>query len=198
MIHEQRRTIPKLCAVVITEATAATPRRVDGVAHRGSRIRAGLAVAVMVFVVVGLRAEVVAPVRVASGSMAPTLQEGDVVVVSKLDKDPARGDLVTLRSPQDGELVLKRVVGVGGDVVAIRDAILYVNDMEIEEPYVDHESIDALYYGPVTVTMGSVLVLGDSRADSIDSRSYGEVSLHDVTGTVVARLWPRGANPSSQ
>lgn len=161
-------------------------------------IRAALAVALTALAVVGLRAEVVEPVRVASDSMAPTLKQGEVVVVNKRARTPARDDLVTLRSPQDGERVLKRVVGVGGDVVAIRDAILYVNDVEVQEPYVDHESIDALYYGPVTVTRGSVLVLGDSRADSIDSRSYGEVSLRDVTGTVVARLWPPGANPSSE
>ena len=161
-------------------------------------IRAALAVALTALAVVGLRAEVVEPVRVASDSMAPTLRQGEVVVVNKRARTPARDDLVTLRSPQDGERVLKRVVGVGGDVVAIRDAILYVNDVEVQEPYVDHESIDALYYGPVTVTKGSVLVLGDSRADSIDSRSYGEVSLRDVTGTVVVRLWPPGANPSSE
>lgn len=161
-------------------------------------IRAALSVALMALAVVGLRAEVIEPVRVTSASMAPTLKQGDVVVVNKLDKEPARGELVTLRSPQDGERVLKRVVGVGGDVVAIRDAILYVNDVEIQEPYVDHESIDALYYGPVTVAAGSVLVLGDSRADSIDSRSYGQVSLRDVTGSVVARLWPPGANPASE
>ena len=161
-------------------------------------IRAALAVALTALAVVGLRAEVVEPVRVASTSMAPTLEQGDVVVVNKLDREPARDDLVTLRSPQDSRRVVKRVVGIGGDVVAILDAILYVNDVAVDEPYVDHESIDALYYGPVTVTRGSVLVLGDSRADSIDSRSYGEVSLRDVTGTVVARLWPPGANPSSE
>lgn len=183
---------------MITKAPHATPRMVDPVAHHDFSIRAALAVAMMVLAVVGLRAEVLEPVRVAGASMAPTLEQGDVVVVNKLDTEPARGDLITLRSPQDGERVLKRVVGVGGDVVAIRDAILYVNDVEVLEPYVDHESIDALYYGPVTVATGSVLVLGDSRADSIDSRAYGQVSLHDVTGTVVARLWPPGPNASSR
>lgn len=161
-------------------------------------IRAAVVVALMALAVVGLRAQVIEPVRVASASMAPTLNEGDVVVVNKVDRQPARGELVILRSPQNGERVLKRVVGVGGDVVAIRDAILYVNDVEMPEPYVDHESIDALYYGPVAVAAGSVLVLGDSRADSIDSRVYGQVSLRDVTGTVVARLWPPRANPSSE
>ncbi len=183
---------------MITRQPAATPGAVAGVAHHGFNVRPALAVALMVLAAVGLRTLVVEPVRVASASMAPTLEEGDVVVVNKLDRAPGRGDLVTLLSPQDGERVLKRVVGVGGDVVAIRDAILYVNDVEVAEPYVDHASIDALYYGPVTVTRGSVLVLGDNRASSIDSRLYGEVPLPDVTGTVVARLWPPGTSPSSR
>jgi len=154
--------------------------------------RAALAVALTALVLLGLRAEVVEPVRVAGGSMEPTLHKGQVVVVNKRDRTPARGDLITFRSPQDGELMLKRVVGLGGDVVDIRDAILFVNDVQVSEPYVDHESIDALYYGPVTVAAGSVLVMGDARANSIDSRTYGDVPLQDVTGTAVVRLWPPG------
>ena len=155
--------------------------------------RTAMAVVLTALVVVGVRTMVAEPVRVASSSMVPTLGQGDVVVVNKFDREPARGDLITFHSPQDGERVVKRVIGIGGDVVAIRDAILYVNEVAAEEPYVDHESIDALYYGPVTVTSGSVLVLGDARADSIDSMVYGVVSLREVTGTVVARLWPPGA-----
>jgi len=159
---------------------------------------AALAVALTALVLVGLRVGVVEPVRVAGISMSPTLEKGQVVAVNRRDRTPDRFDLVTLRSPQNGERMLKRVVGVGGDVVDIRDAILFVNDVEAKEPYVDHKSIDALYYGPITVPAGSVLVMGDNRDDSIDSRIYGEVPLGDVTGTVLARLWPLGAIPSSQ
>ena len=130
--------------------------------------------------------------------MAPTLEQGQVVLVNKRDRTPTRGDLIVFRSPRKGEVMLKRVVGVGGDVVDIRDAILFVNNVQVNEPYVDHDSIDALYYGPVTVSAGAVLVMGDARADSIDSRAYGEVPLRDVTGTAVARLWPPGAIPYSQ
>ena len=151
-----------------------------------------LAVVLTAIVLVGLRVVVVEPVRVTGVSMSPTLEKGQVVVVNKRDRIPERGEIVTLRSPQNGERTVKRVVGVGGDVVEIRDAVLFVNGVEVKEPYVDHKSIDALYYGPVTVSAGSVLVMGDSRADSIDSRTYGEVPLQDVTGTVVASLWPPG------
>ena len=154
--------------------------------------RAALAVALTALVLIGLRAEVVEPVRVTGVSMAPTLHKGQVVMVNKRDRTPDRGDLITFRSPQKGELMLKRVVGLGGDVVDIRDAILFVNDVQVSEPYVDHESIDALYYGPVTVAAGSVLVMGDDRANSIDSRTYGDVPLQDVTGTAFVRLWPPG------
>jgi len=153
-------------------------------------MRAAGIVALCALAVVGLRTEVVDPVRVDGVSMAPTLEEGQVIVVNKRDRHPVRGDVVIVRSPKDGEPVMKRVVGVEGDVVAIRDALLFVNDVEVKEPYVDHEMIDALFYGPVTVGRGSVLVMGDNRANSIDSRSYGDVPLRDVTGTVVLRLWP--------
>jgi signal peptidase I len=157
----------------------------------------GLALTLTAVAVIGLRAGVAEPVRVAGMSMAPTLEKGQVVVVNKLDRTPERGDLITFGSPLNGERMLKRVIGLGGDVVDIRDAILFVNDVKVKEPYVDHRSIDALYYGPVTVAAGSVLVMGDARADSIDSRLYGDVPLRAVTGTVVARLWPPGAVPSS-
>ena len=152
--------------------------------------RAVLVLALGAVAVLGVRAEVGEPVRVVSESMSPTLHRGDVVLVDKLDRTPRRDQLVTFDSPEDGSRTLKRVVGVAGDVVAIRDAVLSVNDVVVTEPYVDHESIDALYYGPVTVPAGHVLVLGDRRAGSVDSRAYGPVRLDALTGRVVARLWP--------
>jgi len=154
-----------------------------------------LTVALTALVLVGLRVGAVEPVKVSGISMSPTLEKGQVVAINRLDRDPQRGDLITIRSPQNGERMLKRVVGVSGDIVDIRDAILFVNDVEANEPFVDHKAIDALYYGPVTVSKGAVLVMGDNRDDSIDSRLYGDVPLSDVTGTVIARLWPLGAVP---
>jgi signal peptidase I len=138
--------------------------------------------------VVDVRSSVVGPVRVTGDSMSPTLHNGAVVLVDKRDRRPERGDIITFDAPDDGAPTVKRVVGVGGDVVAVEDAILRVNGSVVDEPYVDHESIDALYYGPVTVPAGSLLVLGDQRAGSIDSREYGAVPSEAVTGRVLARL----------
>ena len=130
-----------------------------------------------------------APVRISSGSMAPTLLEGDRVLVTRAGT-PGRGALVTFSSPADGVLTLKRVVAIAGDRVAIEDAALVVNGRRVAEPYVDAARIDGLYFGPVTVPAGTVFVLGDRRAGSIDSRAYGAIPAARVEGRVLVRLWP--------
>jgi signal peptidase I len=156
-----------------------------------------ITLALTALAVLGLRAGVAETVRIDGASMVPTLQNGQVVVVNKLDRIPERGDLITLRSPLHGGPILKRAVGLGGDVVEIRDAVLFVNGAQVKEPYVDHKSVEGMYYGPVAVRAGSVLVMGDARANSIDSRSHGDVPLQEVTGTAVTRLWPPGPIPRS-
>jgi signal peptidase I len=143
--------------------------------------------------VAGARTGLATPVRVSSGSMLPTLAPGDVVVTSRLAlevDDVDRGDLVTFVSPQDGERALKRVVGLPGDRVVIKDAVLHVNDSPVHEPHVDHELIDAYYSKTYLVPDGHVFVLGDHRSTSTDSRDYGPVAAGDVTGRVLVRLWP--------
>lgn len=149
----------------------------------------------MVLLVVGalvllvLRVFVVSPTRVDGESMAPTLRSGDVALVRRFG--PAHtGQVVTLRDPQDGSLIVKRVVAVGGHTVEIRDAYLYVDGAEVDEPFVDHSRIDGVYFGPVTVPAGDVFVLGDSRNGSIDSRIFGAVPAEAVSGRVLVRLWP--------
>lgn len=134
---------------------------------------------------------VLRPLEVSSTSMEPTLCPGDRVVVNLWRPDLGdltRGDLVALRPGQSEIPVVKRVVGLPGDRVEIRDARLFVNHRLVHEPYVDHKSIDALFYGPVVVPAGSFLVFGDSRANSIDSRSYGPVQADRLLGTVAMRL----------
>jgi signal peptidase I len=136
------------------------------------------------------RAVVVEPLRVASDSMEPTLRRGDEVLVRKFGLgDLRRGDLVTFAGPPDGELALKRIIGLPGDVVAVRDGVLSVNDVVVPEPYVDPRSVDAVYYGPVHVPPGRVLLMGDNRENSIDSRTYGPVSTDALRGTVLTTLW---------
>ena len=124
------------------------------------------------------RSRVVRLMTVSSSSMVPTLCPGDRILVALWRSDVAdvgRGDLVAVRVDAQGGPLVKRVVGVPGDRVAIRDAYLYVNGDRVPEPYVDHASIDSLYYGPVVVPGHGLVVMGDNRELSVDSRRFGPV-----------------------
>jgi signal peptidase I len=128
------------------------------------------------------------PLRVTSQSMSPTLDTGDQVLVDKLTdrwRAPAVGDVVVYRDPVGERLVVKRVVALGGQTVALEDGELVVNSTVRHEPQIDVSRIDSTYFGPVTVPPDAVFVLGDNRAESIDSRTYGPIPVDDLLGRVV-------------
>jgi signal peptidase I len=160
------------------------PRRFRSVLGRRAVRRVGTA-AVLLTALLGTRELVLTPVSVRGVSMEPTVHDGTAFVARWTDPaDLHRGQLVVFRDPQ-GTLALKRVVGVAGDHVAIRDAVLEVDDRPVAEPYVDQSRIDGTYFGPVTVPRGTIFVMGDNRAPSIDSRAYGAVSFDRVVGRVL-------------
>jgi len=147
--------------------------------------------AVFVLVAVGvvyLRSQVLDIATVSSDSMAPTVCTGDTVVVVRLDQPNTIevDDIVTFPSPQDGGQTIKRVVAVAGQSVAIHDAELVVDGKTVDEPYVDHATIDGVYFGTVTVPSGMVFVMGDQRETSIDSRAYGPIATSAIDGRL---LW---------
>ncbi|MGO4258636.1 signal peptidase I [Marmoricola sp. RAF53] len=151
-----------------------------------------LLAALLVAVAVGVLWLAVEPMRISSDSMAPTYRHGDEVLVRKAfrgDPEVERGSVVVFRPPGSDALVVKRVAGMAGGQVEIRDGVLFVNDEPVPEGYVDPARVDGTWFGPVTVVEGSVFVLGDNRSDSIDSRDYGAVPLDRVVGTVRTRLW---------
>ena len=140
-----------------------------------------------------VRAVLAEPFRIDSGSMLPTLRAGDQVLVDKRayrDALPRRGDLVVFHAPRTGDVTLKRAVGLPGDTVAIEDGVLVVNGRRQTEPYAAPDAIDSVYFGPERVGAEAVFVLGDNRADSIDSRAFGAVPRSDLMGEVRVRLWP--------
>lgn len=149
------------------------------------RVRPVLALLGTLVVLLALALE---PLRVGSASMSPTLAAGDQVLVDKLTgrwRPPAVGDVVVFHDPTGSELVVKRVVAVGGQTVAIEDGELVVDSTVRHEPQVDVSRIDSTYFGPVTVPGDAVFVLGDNRSESIDSRTYGAVKRSDLVGRVV-------------
>lgn len=153
-----------------------------------------LLVAYSIALMVVVRAFVAEPFGVPTTSMAPTLHPGDHVLVNKLAYrfgGPRRGDLVVFRPPSGG-LMLKRVIGLGGDRVSIDDGVLHVNGSAVREPFVNRRLVDSVFFGPVRVPSAAVFVMGDSRSDSLDSRTFGAVGRGRILGRVDVRLWPPG------
>ena len=156
--------------------------------RRPSLLTAGIALIVLIVVVKIFVAE---PFRIPSQSMEPTLRPGDQTLVWKLGaKAPDRGELVAFHAPRTREILLKRVVAVGGDTVGLEDGVLVVDGRKVREPYADPDAIDSVYYGPVKVRPGTIFVMGDNRANSDDSRDFGAVPTDRIIGRAVARVWP--------
>lgn len=159
----------------------------------GKLLRQVLVIVVAVAVSVVLQNHVVQAFYIPSGSMRPTLVEGDRVLVSKLaysDTLPDRGDVVVFGDPQGTTFYIKRVVGLPGDVVEVdRRGRAIVNGNMLDEPYV--LSSNSRPYGPVTVEEGELLVLGDNRPRSNDSRfDLGPVPVERLVGEAEVVVWP--------
>lgn len=134
-----------------------------------------------------------------TAAMEPTVAVGEFVI-TKRNSDTNRGDIITFNYPlHPATVFVKRVVGMPRDVVEIRDKHLYVNGVELEEPYAVHEdprifpktpSLPEPYrsrdqFGPYQVPIDSFFVMGDNRDRSSDSRYWGVVPRANIRGTVI-------------
>jgi signal peptidase I len=149
----------------------------------------------VIVVLLFVRSFVVEPVRVHSDSMAPTLQDGAVVLVDKLTylaRDPKRGDVVVTDDPRSGQPIVKRVVAIGGDSIGIDNGVLMVNGSSVIEDYIDNSNMAGFYFGPDVIPAGYVFLLGDNRDTSEDSRSFGPVAVDDLGGRALVTIWPLG------
>jgi signal peptidase I len=140
-----------------------------------------------------VRPFVVEPFGITTDSMDPTLRAGDSVLAAKFAYrlgEPGRDDVVLFEDPRDDAPTIKRVVGLPGDTIAVRDGVLFVNGEKKREGYVDYGLTDSTFLGPTDVPEGHVYLMGDNRANSLDSRSYGPVPEADLLGRVPLRVWP--------
>lgn len=141
-----------------------------------------------------LRTFVIQAFWIPSGSMIPTLEPGDRVLVLKfwysLPKiEMKRGDIIVFKYPVDPKRdFVKRLIGMPGDTVEIKDGRVFVNNREIAEPYVQHP--DNFSMEPIQVPLKKYFCLGDNRANSQDSRFWGFVPEDFVKGPAVFRYWP--------
>jgi signal peptidase I len=144
----------------------------------------------------GFRTLVAESRYVASGSMLPTLEVNDHLLIDKLSyrwSTPDRGDIVvfspteTLKQENHRDTFIKRVIGLPGEKVEIKGGRVYVNDQLLREKYLAEEL--AYEWGPVTVPPDSYLVMGDNRDRSYDGRYWGYVPCDYIIGRAIARYW---------
>jgi signal peptidase I len=127
-------------------------------------------------------------------SMLPTLTNNDRLAVSKIGymfNGPEHGDIVVFKYPANPKLIfIKRVIGVEGDKVEIKNHKVYVNGTVLDEPYINERPLAD--FSEVVVPSDTVFVLGDNRNDSRDSRysDVGFVPRDNIRGEAVARMWP--------
>jgi signal peptidase I len=148
----------------------------------------------------GIRYFVAEARYIPSGSMEPTLQVQDRLVIEKISyrfNPPQHGDIVVFWPPesltppgQRRDAFIKRVIGLPGDVIEVRDGVVLRNDEVLVEPYIAEPPSDP--YGPTTVPEDSYLVMGDNRNNSYDSRVWGVVPRDNIIGRAVVRFWPLG------
>lgn len=135
-------------------------------------------------------------VNVSGPSMMPTLNDGDKIVISATGYEPQRGDIVILSGAAGiKDTIVKRIIAVGGDKVDINFTTGIVTVNGVEEEYTDVLTLQQFDIAfPITVPEGCVFVLGDNRAESLDSRSteIGCIDERFIVGKVLFRLFPLG------
>lgn len=144
-----------------------------------------------------LRTYVVEAREIPTGSMQPTLEIGDKLMVEKITyrfAEIKRGDIVVFAPPpeaQDEDIKLdwiKRVIGLPGDTIEVSHGKVFVNGDPQNEPYIAQEP--AYVFSPVVVPEGTVFVMGDNRNNSRDSTEWGVLPAANIKGRAFLRFWP--------
>jgi len=170
---------------------------------------------VAVLIALLIRGFIFEPVVVRGISMEDTLLDGQRLIIYKLEyffKPPQRGDIIVLQyekgviedipflskfeflnrvlpSPYEIDFI-KRVIGLPGDKINIKDGYVYVNDEKLDEPYIKGKTYGNVISFPVVVPPNTVFVLGDNRENSRDSRTFGFVEFNRIKGKAILRIWP--------
>jgi signal peptidase I len=136
----------------------------------------------------------VQPVRVEGKAMSPALNEGDKILLWKQFSELQRGDIVCHYYPLDtSKSYIKRIVGLPGETVEVREGRVYINGNVLDEPYMQADNFSQDTVEPTVVPANHYYVLGDNRRNSSDSRLWGAVARKLVYG----KFWYRYANGAS-
>lgn len=187
----------------------ATDAAASPVRKRKSLVREYVeAIAIAVLLALVIRTFVVQAFTIPSGSMVPTLLVGDYILVNKFLygaeipftdlrlpalREPGRGDIVVFKYPEDERRdFIKRVIGLPGEEIFIKDRTVYVNGRPLLEPYTVYNSSGShagLEYGPIVVPPNAYFMMGDNRDNSQDSRYWGFLRRDKIRGKAFLIYW---------
>jgi signal peptidase I len=202
----ETKSDPDTAQPAAAEKEPETPNRQRSLAVRRT-VRIAVLLAIAAVAALMLRLFVVAPYYIPSGSMEPTLHgcahcNDDHILIDKISYHfhaPQEGDIVVFNRPPHAEtqdpVLVKRVIGLPGDHLALRDGRVYIDGKRLVEPYLDKKC------GPRptrpttgrtrwTVPHDDVFVMGDNRCDSLDSRDFGPIPESLIIGRAFAIVWP--------
>ena len=177
-------------------------------------IETGKTILLSAFLALGIRSLVAEARYIPSGSMLPTLQINDRLIIDKVSyrfTNPVRGDIVVFDPPEklgSKDAYIKRLIGLPGDRVEVKQGRVFINGKAISEKYIDEppkytwtktESSDPDFTPNMVVPKDNYLVLGDNRNNSLDSHFWGFLPKDHLIGKAVVRFWPidraGGINP---
>jgi signal peptidase I len=187
-------------------------RLTDGLPH-GWRVTIDWLVTIVgaIAIVLAIKTWVVNPYRIPSSSMEPTLhcaKPGPGCEASFSDRvlacrfcyhfvSPKRGDIVVFKTPPlaavrcgEGGTFVKRLIGLPGETLEEKNGYVYIDGKKLNEPYIQKGRRDARDYGPLVIPKDNYFMMGDNRAQSCDSRTWGGVPRRNLIGPVVLRYWP--------
>lgn len=154
------------------------------------KIKDSISFIIIILTIILVRLFIVTPVRVDGPSMNDTLHDGDILLLDKYDNKYERFEIVVFN--YSGERLIKRVIGLPGEVVSYKNNKLYINGNEIEDNYGlgYTEDFELKNLNLTKIPDNEYLVMGDNRNDSLDSRYFGTISKDKILGSVKYRLFP--------
>jgi signal peptidase I len=193
------------------------PKR-PGLSHRRGWLRDILEIVVLIVVIYTLVNLSTARAIVEGPSMQPNFYTGQLVIINRFAyyfSQPQRGDVIVLNNPSEScadviksrslieipflsnnpsngrcEDLIKRVIGLPGETINIKDGRVYANGILLDEPYIDKFCMGTTCDGAWTVNPDQYFVLGDNRSNSYDGHSFGPISRHLIVGQAWIRYWP--------
>ena len=139
------------------------------------------------------------PHKIKGASMEPNFPDGQYLITDKVSYklgEPDRGDVIVFKAPKtDGDEFIKRIIGLPGERITIKDSVVYINSRPLGESYIAksvNTSVSAFMTEgeSITVPAGEFFVLGDNRPHSSDSRAWGFVPKSEITGKAWFIYWP--------